>query len=371
MTKRKFIAVVLALSAAGPFLPGASGAGLSGETGSPAGRSTIVVLPILFYTPETKLAGGVGGLLAFRPSANPDGGRPTAVNFYALYTQRKQFMARLEPEIYLDREKYLIKGKFGFERYPDKFWGFGDSAPSTNEEDYTPRMLSAEASFLKKIAPRASLYAGLQVIFQSFKIVSSDPGGRVATGSVPGATGGTVAGLGFVLNRDNRDDIFFPHRGDYWHLAAIFNGKALGGDFAYTSLKLDLRKFFPVSPSGVLAVQALLKAVGGNAPFYNYPKLGGDSMMRGYYSGRYTDKLLAAVQAEFRMALSARFGAVGFAGLGNVAPRPGAFDFGTLKPSLGAGLRFRVSRRETANLRLDFAWGKGSSGFYITANEAF
>ena len=341
------------------------------KNGTRPEKSTVVILPIVFYTPETKLAGGIGGLMAFHPPGSPVGGRPWALSFYVICTQLKQFSAKMEPEIYLQDEKSLIKGKLDIERYPNKFWGFGENAPSSGEEGYTPRIFSVEVSFQRKILPRASLYAGIQVGFERLKILRADSAGRISAGAVAGASGGTVAGLGFVLTRDNRDNIFYPHWGDYWQVSTVFNGKVLGGDFAYTSLKIDLRKYLPISTSQVLAVQGVIKAVSGSPPFYNYSKFGGDSTMRGYYSGRYRDKIMAAVQAEYRMTLSGRFGAVGFVGLGNVAPRLGAFDFGGLKSSIGAGLRFRISRGEATNLRMDIAYGKGSSGFYFTANEAF
>jgi outer membrane protein assembly factor BamA len=371
MIRQRIRAFALGLASISFLLGGVAKAFPGEEGGKPRDPSTVVILPVFFYTPETKMAGGVGGLLAFHPAWNPDGGRPTAISFYAIYTQLKQFSMKIEPEIYLGRENYLLKGKFGFERYPNKFWGYGDDAPATGEEGYTPRKFTIEASLMKKIVPRASLYGGVQVVFESLKILRSDAGGRIAAGSVAGARGGTIVGLGFILNRDSRDNIFYPRKGDYWVLTTVFNGKFLGGEFAYTSLRLDLRKFIPLSASGVLAIQGLVKAVGGVPPFYHYAQFGGDSMMRGYYTGRYADKIMAAVQAEYRMTLSGRFGAVGFAGLGNVAPRLGAFDFLNPKPSIGAGLRFRISRNEATNLRLDFALGRGSSGFYFTANEAF
>jgi outer membrane protein assembly factor BamA len=371
MITKKILAIALVLTCGLSRVSAGTTGVQNQKKEAPPEKSTVVILPIVFYTPETKLAGGIGGLMAFHPPGSPAGGRPAALSFYAIYTQLKQFSAKMEPEIYLQDEKSLIKGKLDIEQYPNKFWGFGENAPSSGEEGYTPRIFSVEVSFQRKILPKASLYAGIQIAFERLKVLRADCGGRISAGAVAGASGGTVAGLGFVLTRDNRDNIFYPHRGDYWQVTTVFNGKVLGGEFAYTSLKIDLRKYIPISSSQVLAVQGLLKAVGGTPPFYNYAKLGGDNTMRGYYSGRYRDKIMAAVQAEYRVTLSERFGAVGFVGLGDVAPRLGSFDFARLKSSIGAGLRYRVSRGEATNLRMDIAYGKGSSGFYLTANEAF
>ena len=171
--------------------------------------------------------------------------------------------------------------------------------------------------------PSANLYAGLQFRYERFRVLRSDPGGRLESGAVPGSGGATVTGLGFVLNRDSRDDIFFPRRGDYWLMSALINSRAFGGEFSYSQLKLDARKYLPMGTSHVLAFQGQVQLISGTPAFNGYAKLGSDTMMRGYYTGRYRDKVMAAVQAEYRMPLFWRIGIVGFAGIGNVAPRLG------------------------------------------------
>jgi hypothetical protein len=98
--------------------------------------------------------------------------------------------------------------------------------------------------------------------------------------------------------------------------------------------------------------------------------IGGDSLIRGTYQGRFRDEALLAFQAEYRLPLWWKFGLVGFGGLANVAGNAGSLLAGQLKYSLGWGIRFKVSR-EGANLRLDFGYGKGTSGVYFTGGEAF
>jgi outer membrane protein assembly factor BamA len=334
-------------------------------------KGGVIILPIVFYSPETKLAGGLGGLLTFRGSRAGAAGRPSSIYFYAIYTQLKQFSISWEPEFYFQKEAWLVKGRLLVERYPDRFWGIGPAASEAAEEGYTPRSVMLEASFQRKVVPAANLYAGFQIRYERYRIVKADPVGIIGRGAIAGSGGGTGIGIGFVLNRDSRDDVFFPRRGDYWLLSAVFNARAIGGDFAYTHVKLDVRKYLPVGSTRVLAFQGQVQVITGMPPFYGYAKLGGDTMMRGYYIGRYRDKVMAAAQAEYRMPLFWRIGIVGFAGLGNVAPRFGALELGCLKYFYGTGLRFRVSSQEATNIRVDLAFGKGTSGVYFTAREAF
>jgi hypothetical protein len=93
--------------------------------------------------------------------------------------------------------------------------------------------------------------------------------------------------------------------------------------------------------------------------------------MRGYYKGRFRDKDILAVQAEYRVMVTKRIGVVGFAGLADVFPAFAEFKLKTIKYSLGTGFRYVVNKRESTTLRMDMAWGKLSFGLYFTAQEAF
>ena len=66
-----------------------------------------------------------------------------------------------------------------------------------------------------------------------------------------------------------------------------------------------------------------------------------------------------------------RFGLVGFLGFGDVSSDVKDFALSDLKHSLGFGLRYFLNPEEKLNIRLDLAYGKDSSGFYITLFEAF
>ena len=332
----------------------------------------LVVLPLAFYSPETHLAGGVGGLLTFRSGAQAASSRPSSMFFYAIYTQLSQFQAQAEPNFYFGGEDKFLAAKLLFERYPSKFWGVGGETPDGAETDFTPRRFILEAALQKKLGFLTNLYGGIQYQLETAAIVGVGPEVGLPLASFAGGHGGTVSGLGLVLNWDTRNNIFIPSHGNYFQLSLVFNGKALGSRFNFTAVKADLRKYYPgIVRSHSVALQFLYQSATGNPPFYRYALIGGDSILRGYYKGRYRDKYLVVLQSEYRLPVWWRFGLVGFFGLGNVGPSLGRIDFGDLKYSVGAGLRFKLSPREGANVRMDIAFGRGSSGIYFTAGEAF
>ena len=66
-----------------------------------------------------------------------------------------------------------------------------------------------------------------------------------------------------------------------------------------------------------------------------------------------------------------RFGVVGFAGLGTVAPTVKTLSLGEVAYTCGAGLRILLDRRQGINLRVDRTRGRDTSGFYLTIGHAF
>jgi outer membrane protein assembly factor BamA len=369
--KRKLVAaflliVLLALTAAArPFAPAEEG-----KAGEKA-RTSLVVLPVIFSMPQTKLGGGVGGLFTLRPAGSAPTARPSSLYFVAIYTQLKQFDLELKPELYLRNERYFLNADLIVNKFPSKYWGIGNNVPDAWEENYTPRTLCADLSFQRKPSSAQKVYAGILYRFEHIKMLKRDEGKMLAAGDVPGSRGGTTSGAGFIINWDNRDNLFYPRSGNYFQVKALFHGGLLGSDYSFNLLDIDLRKYISVFSSAVLAFQAVLQTYGGTAPFYKMPKIGGDATMRGYYKGRYRDRSLLALQAEFRFPVWKRFSAVVFGGFGQVADGLGQLRFDSFKYSVGFGLRFLVVPKEGTNLRVDQAFGRDSSGFSFNANEAF
>ncbi|MBD3412871.1 MAG: BamA/TamA family outer membrane protein [Candidatus Aminicenantes bacterium] len=334
-------------------------------------RTGVVILPIVFYQPETRIGAGGGGLITYRPKGTPEDARPSSLYFQAYYTQNKQYGIELKPELYLKKEAYLFKGKIKTSKFPSKYWGIGNQTPDEAEENYTPRMVNLDLSIQRRILARERLYLGLQYKYENYTITESDPDGELAAEQITGSTGGRLSSLGFILNWDRRDQIYSPHKGNYFQLTMDFYSPTLGSEFDFTSFKLDLRKYIPVFEHHVFAAQAVVQSVSGSPPFRHMSEIGGEMVMRGYYSGRYRDKSMLVIQTEMRFKVWKRIGMVVFAGAADLADQLGELSPGNFKYSAGLGLRILVVPKEGTNIRIDQGWGKGTSGFYIMADEAF
>jgi outer membrane protein assembly factor BamA len=247
--------------------------------------------------------------------------------------------------------------------------GIGNEPPDSNEEDFTPRAYTGLLRLQRQIAP--AWFAGITASFAYRELEEVEPEGLLDLGLVGGTEDGRVAGIGLVVTRDTRDRSVYPRAGGYQELEIRVHEAALGSDWSYTSLSSDLKAYVSVRESQVLALQAVGTVQSAAPPFDLLPQIGGDSLLRGYFGGRWRDRALLAFQAEYRVPVKWRIGAVAFAGVGQVAHDADGFRLDGFRASGGAGLRFLLSPEEGFQLRADWGAGDGSSGFYLAFGEAF
>jgi outer membrane protein assembly factor BamA len=288
-----------------------------------------------------------------------------------VYTTKKQVIALFAGEVYTSRERYRVEFEAGYTLFPTSFWGIGNDTPDDLEEDYTPRTSSVALKGQRQILP--GWYVGLSVPAGYRALVESDSGGLIESGAVPGAEDGWVAGAGLMITWDTRSNSVYPRSGSLNRFNTTLYSGVFGSDYDFASFTLDLRKYLPVLSSHVLALRGLGVASAGVPPFDLTPQLGGDALLRGFFSGRYRDRQLLAFQAEYRVPVWWRIGAVGFVGAGQVADVFSGFDIGSLHTNAGIGVRFLLSQTEGLNIRVDWGWGldRRSTGFYLGLGEAF
>jgi outer membrane protein assembly factor BamA len=330
-------------------------------------RSGWIGFPIIFYTPDTKWAGGASGNYYYRESKSDTTARPSTIGATLIYTQKQQIIAGFGADLYWQNDAYHPSGGVGYVKFPDTFYGIGNNTAADMAEDYTNRVITFGVSFQKQV--RKGLYLGIHYEFGNGKLIEVEKDGLLAKGNILGSRGGTASGAGISVNRDTRNNIFYPSSGGVYGISATLFNSAMGSDFDFIRYNLALRKYIPVFSSHVLAFQGVMNILTGDPPFQLLPQLGG--ILRGYAANRYRDKNLIAGQVEYRMPVWQRFGLAGFAGYGDVADKLRHFELESFKYSVGWGIRYLFNRAEKINLRLDFGYGKGSSQFYINLTEAF
>jgi len=342
--------------------------GKNEKAAAPA-RGGFVVTPVLYYTPETRIAFGIVGIHYFRLGRRDPKSRLSHYRFNFIRTQNKQSIAQVDYELYLAGGKFLFDGMAKYWLFPDRFYGIGNRNSEADRENFTSRNWRLQMNMQKRWG--GNLFAGLHLEFFSLSVVETENGGRLAAGDFPGSRGGTLSALGLFGKWDNRDNTFSAASGAYCALFLNFFSPALASDFTFTQMILDARKYFPLGAAQVLAVQGVLKSVWGDCPFQTLPMFGGLNLLRGFYEGRYRDQSMLAVQAEYRRPLWGRFGFCGFAGAAQVQDKISRLVLREFHVAGGIGLRYKFNRRENLNIRLDAGFAGSAPAFYLTFAEAF
>jgi outer membrane protein assembly factor BamA len=336
----------------------------------PAKIRHVLVLPIIARSIETGWSFGIAGSSTFRLKTNDTASRTSNIQGLALYTTRKQFVVALNGSIYFPGERFILNQQLSYSSFPDKFWGIGKIAPDSSKEAYKYKQYYVYLHPQRLIG--RNLFLGLVYQFQRVFGMEYQAGGLFDKELVPGRKGYHVSGLGLSFTYDTRNNAFSPDHGTMMQFYFAHFNPSLGSDYQYTNFVLDLRQFIRLKGQQVLALQAYGFFNAGETPLRSLASLGGANSMRGYYQGRYRDKNMAVLQAEYRIPLFWRFGAVGFGGIGNVGSDLAEINFEHLKYSYGGGLRVALNKMEKLNLRLDYGFNaKGTGGFYLQLAEAF
>ncbi|WP_375418185.1 BamA/TamA family outer membrane protein [uncultured Hymenobacter sp.] len=348
-----------------------------------ADRPSFIPFPIVFSQPETGLGYGVAVLPVFR--LGPDSAtRKSSARLIGWRTQQQQSLMQLTHSVFTPGERYFMSGEASYyHQFPINYYGTGPQTRVADKSVIEYKVFIFNQRALRRLAP--GLFTGLQYRLTDLRDVQLNEGiagvpDRSRLYERPAreyAQNTRISGLGPALLYDRRDNVLSPFRGSYLELSALFNSTALGSDYRFGRYLLDARHFRPLGQDHktILAAQLVGQFHGGSVPFRELANLGGGSLLRGYYEGRYRDRQLLAAQVEVRRALFGRFNGVLFGGLGQVGNTLGELagaGRGGVKAAGGAGLRFRFNRRDRLNVRLDYGVGRGgSSGVYFSIGEAF
>jgi hypothetical protein len=328
--------------------------------------------PVVAYAPETSVEFGFSGLYV-RYAKGDTSNRLSEINAFTFYTLQNQFGGFFEHAIYSDKNKWFFLGKLKFQSFPLYYYGIGPTTLNQKLARVDAFQIQIKERLLRKVYK--SIYAGLEFDFQHLGNVNFKDYNESTLYEKPlGHEGSTNFGLGVGVLFDNRHNVLNVREGLFAELAFLHYEQKFGSEFTFTSIFTDFRYFHTIKKRNVLAFQYLGHYSLGNPPFNQMALMGGEMMMRGYYTGRYRDRNIVAFQAEYRMLpfkFANRFGATIFASTGAVSHTITDFKRSHLVYSGGAGIRFLLFPKKDIWTRLDFAITEEGYGFYLFIGEAF
>ena len=336
-------------------------------------KPQLIVYPTLAFAPETSWEFGLSSLYVYYAKRDTNN-RLSEVNGFTFYTLENQYGIWFDHALYAHKNRWSFIGRLRYQNFPLLYHGIVPETPSEYIARVDARQLNIKERVLKKITN--NIFAGPEVDFQRLSSVNFEPNGTDSIQKPPGSEGSSNLGFGGGIVYDNRHNVLNVRNGGFAELALLHYDKKWGSDFSFTTIISDNRIYKSINRRDVLAAQIFGQFSINQPPFNQLALLGGESLMRGYYFGRFRDRNQLAAQAEYRMLplpfrFTKRWGATVFGSTGTVFNEFDDLTAGDFKWAGGAGLRFLLFPKKDIFTRLDFAFTNESKGIYIFIGEAF
>lgn len=337
-----------------------------------AKKPRFLFYPTIGYSPETRWEFGFSTITVFHYH-NDTTLRLSEISAFGFYTQEKQLGLWVDHAIYGKNNNILALGKMRFQNFPLSYYGIGSDIPERPVALVNATYYSVRERLIYRVYK--NLFAGLELDYQQLL----NPEFRWKTDNTPsnpwtlplGANGSQNLGVGIGVLLDSRHNMLNVRDGYLAEIAYLNYGQIFNNSHPMSTLFLDGRYFIPTTKNQVLALQMVGQFSRGDVPFNQLSLMGGETIMRGYYLGRFRDKNYLAVQAEYRFlpfGFSKRLGGAVFGAVGSVSEDIPTSDY---RWSAGAGLRYLLFPKKDIFSRIDIGFNPSGYGIYFYVGEAF
>lgn len=260
-------------------------------------KPQLLIYPTVAYAPETSLEIGFNSLLVYYAKRDTNN-RLSEINGFTFLTLKNQYGLWFDHALYNDQDKWFFLGKIRLQSFPLYYHGIGLETPEEHLAIVDANQILIKERVLRKL--RKNLFLGLEFDYQRLSQVEFKPTEENISLDLPiGAKGGANLGTGLGLVYDNRHNVLNVRKGFFSEIAYLRYFKGLS-TFDFHTVFSDTRFFHPIGKNNVLALHLIGQFNGGEVPFNQLALMGGESIMRGYYTGRYRDRNQIAAQAEIR-----------------------------------------------------------------------
>ena len=328
-----------------------------------------IAYPTLAYSPETSWEIGVSAVLLYYAKRDTSN-RLSEVSGFSFFTLESQYGAFFEHALYSNKDKWFGLGKIKIQSYPLAYYGIGTNIAGNELAIANANSLLIRERLLRKI--KGNWYLGMELDYERLSKVNFDwIDNNRPKGFILGEDGYSNLGLGLGLVYDSRHNVLNVRHGFLSEIGYLFYHPVWGSTNKLNTLFIDNRAFFEYRKRNVWAMQMIGQFSQGEVPFNQLSMIGGETMMRGYYLGKYRDNNMVALQIEHRwlpFKFSKRIGGAVFSGIGSVSPN---LHFDKLLWSVGGGLRVLLFPKRDVYTRLDVGFNPDGYGVYLFIGEAF
>jgi hypothetical protein len=353
-------------------------------------RGEWVAAPIPLVNPAigAGLAWAVGYVFPFskQDKISPN----SAVGVGGLFTNNGSRALAAGGRLYFKEDKYRLTIAGGGAKINADIYGIGKLAGDRGL--YLPLTFSGSAFIAEPLffRIRKSVYLGARFQHRNLNMTLNKEELNLPDGSnlppsiqgvldeiAPNLAQQRTVSVGPRFQWDTRDDTYYPRKGIFLDSGIDLFAEAIGSKFTYQYYKVAFNKYMSLGKSQVIAIRGMgCAAAGDHVPIYDLCLFGSSNDLRGYSAGRYQDRRMFATQAEYRLNIPSqkflgRFGAVAFGGFGGVEKQFSDIAWEDLLPAGGGGIRFRLTKKDHINFRIDYGIGKVGHTLSMGIGEAF
>jgi hypothetical protein len=342
-------------------------------------RINLSIIPTVGYTLSTGFAAGISTVTTFY-TQNAYKDVQSIINAQAFYDSHNQQTFITQSNIYAGKDNYKFVTDVRVEKYPDLTYGLGPLSTKAKADPINYDYVRFYETVLRKLT--ANLYAGAGYSLDYHYNINE--GGNVDnTRSDFDRYGETASSRSSGFNADvlydSRTNPVNALGGWYANLIVRDNKKYLGSDENWSSMVIDLRKYFKFSASSnnILALWSYTwLTLGGREPYLDLPSIGNDTYNntgRGYPIGRFRGRDMFYLEAEYRYGITHNglLGGVVFTNAQSYTRVPSAAAIKNIIPAAGAGIRLKINKHSNTNLAIDYGVGTDSHGFFVNLGEVF
>ena len=176
-----------------------------------------------------------------------------------------------------------------------------------------------------------------------------------------------VSQLGWIVELDNRDNVFTPDKGIKFHIDAICSNEFLGSDFDFWKLNYYMYAYKPFSKKFIAGLRIDGQQAFSDPPFYLLPYID----MRGVPAARYQGNADILTEVELRWNFKTRWSLMGFSGIGKAFDEWSDFGDADLVYSYGTGFRYLLARKFGLRVGIDVAHSPGTWAYYIVFGSSW
>jgi hypothetical protein len=304
----------------------------------------------------------------------------SSIFFTPYFTFSRQYVLPFRVNVWLPKNEFNIIADIRYMKYPQYNWGLGPETPESNKTLIDYYYLRSYIMLMRRIIGTFAAGLGYDIDFH-YHIEEEEISTESNLDNYPYGTGdqSVSSGLAFAMQFDSRTNTINPQKGIYaiatWRVNPLF----LGSDYNWSSVMIDLRKYFNLSGrtfKNILAFRTYYwSTFSREVPYLDLPSIGWEPQgrgSRGFPLDRHRSNAILYGEGEWRFNLT-RNGLLGMVLFANVHSVSGlnTQNFQYFYPAAGTGLRLKFNKFSGSNIGVDLGVSKNFWTGYLWLGEVF